>query len=389
MDNTLKKFGDAVLVSSLEWREKLVLIAMIYHMDFKTHETYIGKPELARQCGLGDRSTVRKAQEKLESWGVITKVGEQPLNPFETARFTYRYRINLTRILELGSSRLPTMGSSEPLGSSELLDHSEGANGGGCGVDLSEASSKRDPYCTVPNGAVRPSDEDEKDRKQHQPLGTSSRTQPGDLLGPRTPAAGVGDAEEAPPFQENPTPAPISDEDAADLILILSHAAANCGIPYEPEESFHFAGDPAMVALLMWWAFGLSDYWIKPEAWEKYGGLSMGTFLGLVPTIDNQFSKWRQRPGLEKKLCSIQAVKKVLKIDDACPDSPEGECVWDDYMLPEGPSHTVDRCAYCGKFRTKPGVNRWTATDDLEAEYMELIECSPCVYDPVLNEWIS
>jgi hypothetical protein len=117
MDNTLKKFGDAVLASNLAWREKLVLIAMIYHMDFKTHETYIGKPELARQCGLGDRSTVRTAQEKLESWGVISKVGEQPLNPLETARFTYRYKISLERLLELGSAELPAMGRGRRRGS--------------------------------------------------------------------------------------------------------------------------------------------------------------------------------------------------------------------------------------------------------------------------------
>ena len=80
----------------------------------------------------------------------------------------------------------------------------------------------------------------------------------------------------------------------------------------------------------------------------------------------------------------IKAFARSQTVTQVC---EEDEHVWDDYMLPEGPSHTVDRCAHCGKFRTKPAVNRWTAADDLEAEYMELIECSPCVYDPVLNEW--
>jgi hypothetical protein len=74
----------------------------------------------------------------------------------------------------------------------------------------------------------------------------------------------------------------------------------------------------------------------------------------------------------------VEAFARSQAVTPVCED---GQHVWEDC------SHVVQQCSVCGKFRTNPIVTRWTAEDDLEAEYMELLDCYPCVYDPVLNEW--
>jgi len=80
-------------------------------------------------------------------------------------------------------------------------------------------------------------------------------------------------------------------------------------------------------------------------------------------------SSW---PAIVEAFTRSQAVTKVCE---------DGQHVWEDY------THAVQQCSVCGKFRTNPIATRWTAEDDLEAEYMEVVECSPCVYDTALNEW--
>lgn len=76
-------------------------------------------------------------------------------------------------------------------------------------------------------------------------------------------------------------------------------------------------------------------------------------------------------------------------IDDSCMDAAlprppaEQPCEggglheWQEY------SHTTDRCSECGAFRTNPAVTQWTEADDLEVEYMEMVEC----YDPYDTYW--
>jgi hypothetical protein len=51
--------------------------------------------------------------------------------------------------------------------------------------------------------------------------------------------------------------------------------------------------------------------------------------------------------------------------------------VWIDF------SHTVQQCSACAKFRSNPVVYQRTAADELEAEYMELVE----LYDPYDPDW--
>ena len=42
--------------------------------------------------------------------------------------------------------------------------------------------------------------------------------------------------------------------------------------------------------------------------------------------------------------------------------------IWTDYR------HTTQQCSACGRFRTNPELLEWTATNDLEAEYMGWLE---------------
>jgi hypothetical protein len=50
---------------------------------------------------------------------------------------------------------------------------------------------------------------------------------------------------------------------------------------------------------------------------------------------------------------------------------------WQEY------NHTTARCSECGTCRTNPAVTQWTEADELEAEYMEMVEC----YDPDDTFW--
>jgi hypothetical protein len=59
----------------------------------------------------------------------------------------------------------------------------------------------------------------------------------------------------------------------------------------------------------------------------------------------------------------------TLSPEEVCED---GQHIWVDVL------HTTRQCSVCGKYRTNPIVTRWTAADDLEAEYMEMVE----FYDP-------
>jgi hypothetical protein len=76
-------------------------------------------------------------------------------------------------------------------------------------------------------------------------------------------------------------------------------------------------------------------------------------------------------------------------IDDSCMDAalprPPAEQPCERGGLHEWRehTHTTDRCSECGTFRASPAVTQWTEVDDLEAEYMEMVEC----YDPYDTYW--
>lgn len=140
-----KTFTDAVWQSFLPYREKIVLLAMIDEMDSEFVSS-LPKPGLVKKCGLGNRSTVRDAQRRLEDLGVVTELG----------RNTSVYKIHLPRLKQLcpdassselpSSSQLPTpVGENYPAASTVLstvqytnpptivVDPESGSKGNGVG----------------------------------------------------------------------------------------------------------------------------------------------------------------------------------------------------------------------------------------------------------------
>ena len=389
MGNPVINYYNAVLEADIPCYPKTALLVLIKNMDFNTRQTYVGTKKIAAQMG-ASYSTARRALDALEKAHKLIKfVGMHLIHP-GSADATQIFEVLIKPVPSEDASTLSGYNSPPSHAATTLRGRQSIQSGASTdsGVDLSgvdvvsrdthtythsdanalEADSLRSNMKTTPTP-------DPASLKDSVP-----ETQPG-LLIPEPTANSVKAG-------SNGSAAVLSGDDASLLAQIFNEIApAPDDNPFPALEDYKGPLSTARLALLMFWAFRVSNYWSKEENWQV---LDMENFLSASGTLDKQFTpeKWRQHDGLTKRFPTAQAVWDHL----APPPSPEEFCaddqhVWDDYMLPEGPSHTVDRCAHCGKFRTKPAVNRWTAADDLEAEYMELIECSPCVYDPVLNEW--
>jgi len=108
----------------------------------------------------------------------------------------------------------------------------------------------------------------------------------------------------------------LSDEESctlADTFTFLTGVR-----PPEPYQTFRlYTGKltSARLALLMWWAFRVSNFWSRPENWLV---LDLENFLNASGKIEGQLMKWRQLPGLEKKFPTAQSVHDFL-----IPPTPE------------------------------------------------------------------
>jgi hypothetical protein len=367
-------YYNAILEADIPCYPKTTLLVLVKNMDFNTKQTYIGQKGIAKQMGASYR-TARRAVDELEERGLIKFLGMRQIHP-GTADSTQIFEI-LIKPLETDERRYP---HGLPVASQASPDRSNGlpvareADNLYSGVERVGSSPEGKLSGADIPGTVLYRDDDDKSK-------TTDKTE-----------------------KSNPVQGRYSDEEIADLVTLWGHIGLTPDDEAEVTLRSSSSRFPAAhLAVLIWWAFTLSNFWSKKENWKT--GCDMASFVHASRTINDQFGGWRNgvRDKFLKKFPTVKSVFDHLAppSDDGDEDSnngslpsPEEVCaddqhVWDDYMLPEGPSHTVDRCAHCGKFRTKPAVNRWTAEDDLEAEYMEMIECYPCVYDPVLNEWKS
>jgi hypothetical protein len=179
----------------------------------------------------------------------------------------------------------------------------------------------------------------------------------------------------------------FSDEEIKDLVTLWGHIGLTPDDEAEVTLRSSSSRFPAAhLAVLMWWAFTLSNFWSKKENWKT--GCDMASFVHASRTINDQFGGWRN--GVRDKfLTKFPTVKSICDhlvppLDDDEEGSGDGSLPSPEEICEEGQHiwvdvlHTTQRCSVCGKFRTNPIVTQWTAADDLEAEYMEMVE----FYDP-------
>jgi hypothetical protein len=398
--NPVINYYNAVLEADIPCYPKTALLVLIKNMDYNTQQTYVGTKKIANQMGTS-YNTARRALDALEKEHKLIKfVGMHLIHP-GSADATQIFEVLIEPVPSDDTSTLSGYNPPPSRATGTLRGRQSIQSGASTdsGVDLSGVDVvSRDTHTYTHSDASA---------SEHTPNGDSSKTtptprsaslkdsvpetQPGLLIPEPTANSVKAESSDsaAAPAQK------LTDDEIRTLVSIFLNITESECTEEEVEEGWSslrsYSGHlhSARLALLMFWAFRVSNYWSKEENWQV---LDMENFLGASSTLDKQFipEKWRQHDGLVKKFPTAQAVWDHLA--PPAPPSPEDVCeedehVWDDYMLPEGPSHTVDRCAHCGKFRTKPDVYRWTAADDVEAEYMELVECSLCVYDPLLNEW--
>jgi len=407
--NPVINYYNAVLEADIPCYPKTALLVLIKNMDYNTRQTYIGTKKIAKQMG-ASYNTARRALDALEKDHKLIKfVGMHLIHP-GSADATQIFEVLVKPVPSEDTSTLSGYNPPPPHATSTLRGRQSIQSGASTdsgvdlsGVDVVSAEAHTHTYSDADALEADSLRSDKKSKTTATPRSASSGTPSPNPNRDRTDAPEpTRHPSDSDPSQQSSAAAPdekLTDDEIRTLVSIFLNITEAEFTEEEVEEGWSslraYNGHlhSARLALLMFWAFRVSNYWSKEENWQV---LDMENFLSASGTLDKQFNpeKWRQHDGLVRKFPTAQAVMDflipppvddfALSSEDAC---EEDEHLWDDYMLPEGPSHTVDRCAHCGKFRTKPAVNRWTAVDDLEAEYMELIECSPCVYDPVLNEW--
>jgi DNA-binding Lrp family transcriptional regulator len=313
---------------------KLVLLGMIWHRNDQSGRVWVSQKTLAAELGVSF-DTVARAIDKLEAMKVLVYIGEMPLNPGCVGRSTHIYEIDLKPLGLVRSERI-----NQPIGTlradqsgdwyadSVSKDIQSAVRPeSGVGVDLSD--EVEEPYRTVPFGEST-STSSSKSKPKATPSGTSSPNPDRDATQPsRTQAAPSGKATPstsvppAAPFSVEPS---FSETEIETLCMIFSRAAYDAGtdttIPIDPDDPtgpglalrrYSGAFTSLNLGLLMLFAFKFSNYWLKPEAWEKHGGLSMENFLGAAPTINSQFEKWRQKSkGIAKKFTTLKSVEDFV-----------------------------------------------------------------------------
>ncbi len=381
MGNPVINYYNAVLEADIPCYPKTALLVLIKNMDYNTRQTYVGTTKIAKKMG-ASYNTARRALDALEKEHKLIKFAGMHLIHPGSADATQIFEVLIKPVPSEDASTLSGYNSPPSPATTTLRGRQSIQSGASTdsGVDLSGVDVvSRDTHTYTHSDAdaleadsLRSNTKTTPTPKPASLKDSVPETQPG-LLIPEPTANSVKAGSNG--------SAVLSGDDASLLARIFNEIApAPDDNPFPALEDYKGPLSAARLALLMFWAFRVSNYWSKEDNWQV---LDMENFLGASSTLDKQFipEKWRQHDGLTKRLPTAEAVWDHLA--PPAPPSPEEVCeedehVWDDYMLPEGPSHTVDRCAHCGKFRTKPAVNRWTAADDLEAEYMEMVE----FYDP-------
>jgi len=273
MDNRHIPYLNAIIAADIHGRAKLTLTMLIDSMDFDTHQTYIGQTALAKKMGVS-YSAAAEGIDLLQELKLIEFVGFHPIHP-GSAKATNAYRIVIQPLED-------TVGDSATVGDStigkkptvvDLPNNHIQSNGGSDSWGGGKGS----------NGVERAHTYTHTDALAHNTKNDTETDQ---------------------------THGSWSEEEIKVLVSIFSFATdAQLGA-LASSEKFVSEGTAALrsykgglsaqrLALLMWWAFGISGYWSKQKNWTK--GLDMENFLRAARTLDNQIEKWRGLPKWEKR----------------------------------------------------------------------------------------
>jgi hypothetical protein len=384
---------DAVLASNLDAREKLVLFGLVFYMDDKTHETYIGNPTLCEELGYSDKSktTLIAARKELEKWGVISKTGEHRKNPSANYH-TNVVKIDFERLKVLARPdrvtsryKLPSTSSSELPSSSPLPNHTEVRDcAGGEIADIRppvvltsqpKGESSNSQQSTVDSSLSTSSMTDQNQHQEQKPNPRGFTPNPArGLLVPETPRQ--DNSAPRPPVPPPPAPDSAAGEipcytgaEIDDLVWIfVNYAPGGKFLNWDSQVKaveFHSLGGPkfpaARVAFLMFWAFSRSDWWTVAKNWD----CTMAGFLRAIRKIDNQCREYFKKK--HDKVASVHkttaSMRKFLT-PAAVPDNPEA-------------TGTV-QCRLCEMF-----VEAATVTDGLcrachDEEHIEPLPTAEC-----------
>ena len=359
MGNPVINYYNAALEADIPCYPKVALQVLVKNMDYNTRQTYVGTKKIAKQMG-ASYNTARRAVDELEERRLIKFLGMRQIHP-GTGDATQIFQILIEPVPSeatttlLGHTPVPSQGTSTLIGRQSIQSNGERVGS----VPEGRLSVDRD-HGTVPYRVDEKTTHKDKTEKS------------------------------------NPVQGRYSDEEIADLVTLWEYLGLTPDSDAEATLRSTSSRFPsAHLAVLMMFAFRLSNWWNKVENWKT--GCDMASFLVAAGKIDDQFGRWRNgvRDTFLRKFPTVKSVCDHLvplpddgeEGSDDTPPSPEEVCedgqhVWEDY------SHVVQQCSVCGKFRTNPIVTRWTAADEAEAEYMDMVEFyDPCEQRPLRKKW--
>jgi hypothetical protein len=333
------KFTDAVSEIVLPATQKIVLWVLAQFSNNDTGVCWPGQTLIARLAGLS-YSTVQRSIDKLIEHGLISVTGEHQVR-HSTAMFTHEYTLNLEKIKSLSLYAERTV-VPEP----------------GCGantVQSATSAGSEEPTVLVAESANTGSGVTDK-------LNINSSQNSSEQLEAKLSA-------QAEQVDTDETETDNLSDEVLELCKVLS---GHSGLKFKPD-----------------W-YGYAQECLSEHPLDVYRELLSWIFT--VQISDKKF-RWADRTRNMKNLSDhIKAgalfnqwtdycttLKEVNQKTSPVPSTPAAEVCeggglheWQEY------THTTDRCSECGTFRTNPVVTQWAAEDDLEVEYMELVE----FYDP-------
>jgi hypothetical protein len=316
VDNRHLPYLNAILAADIKGKAKFTLTFLIDTMDFDTRETYIGQTALAEKMGVSYDSAAA-GLDLLEDLKLIKTVGIQPTHP-GSMKATTRYRILLEPLPEITDQL--TLGKLPMNGDSTV----------GKKPTVGKRPSNHIQSVVTPNGR-----------------GVSEASNAVEKTHTHT------DAVSARPEQTEPdqTPRPrVSDEEIRTLVSIFFNlteveatgsdvAEGSVKDAWDELRSYDGPLSSARLALLMFYAFHISNFWSKPKNWHS---LDMENFLNASRKLDKEFPKWRQHDKIAKMFPTAQSV-----LDKICPPPPAPEPRYEDGHTFADDSFTAV-CRTCG-----------------------------------------
>jgi DNA-binding Lrp family transcriptional regulator len=332
------KFTDAVFNTRLDGVSKAILYALAYRAN-NQGECWPSIQTIARDSGF-ERTAVKNRLEKWQESGLVTVVGAKPAKngTVNVRRIDYDILCELGRKspwLEDRVATHPSTGSSDGLLAGVLAAHT----GSRDGHRTQQVNTKDELASGTTTGAVGPVVGQPHTDKTDEPA---------------NPVTNLRDS------VPNPAGRPSRSPDPSGTLRGETHLNGSAALPFgvTPTKAGKFK---------------------LPHEHDADCSKGCGLNWSVFETLENAIAEGERRANVRGQSLTgdYGEYEGIWRLGDSEVCKTGGVHVWIDF------SHVVQQCSGCDRFRSSPVVYQWTPADELEAEYMELVE----LYDPYDPDW--